>query len=239
MSARPRLAAAATALLALAALAPAARAATCAPSAAVVATGPRLGTLDPELRLRYIDAELARSAHKAQVWTWGWGIALGIGAVANLAPLLWVPKDERVDWYVGAFTNTVGIVPLLIAPLDVIGDSRELRARLAARDALDVCTLLADAETRLVRDALNQADGRRWWLHVANFALNAGVGLFLGVGFHHWGAGLFQFASGAAIGELIIFTQPTGAIDSLRRYRDGELDGGAGPPRTVGFSGTF
>jgi hypothetical protein len=239
VSARPRLAAAATALLALAALAPAARAATCAPSAAVVATGPRLGALDPELRLRFIDAELARSAHRAKVWTWGWGIALGVGAVANLAPLIWVPPDERVDWYTGAFTNTVGIVPLVIAPLDVIGDSRELQARLAARGSTDVCTLLADAETRLVRDAQNQADGRRWWLHVANFALNAGVGLFLGIGFDHWRNGLFQFATGAVIGEIIIFTQPTGAIDSLRRYRDGDLAGGAAPPTTVGFSRAF
>jgi hypothetical protein len=240
VSARSRRAAvAAAALIALAALAPAARAATCAPSAAVAPSGPRLGTLDPELRLRYIDAELARSAHRAKVWTWGWGIALGAGAVANLAPLLWVPKDERIDWYVGAFTNTVGIVPLVIAPLDVIGDSRELRARLAARDATDVCTLLADAETRLVRDALNQADGRRWWLHVANFALNAGVGLFLGVGFHHWRNGLFQFATGAVIGEIIIFTQPTGAIDSLERYRRGDLGAGAAPATTLGFSGRF
>jgi hypothetical protein len=205
----------------------------------VAATGPRLGALDPELRLRFIDAELARSARHAKVWTWGWGIALGVGAVANLAPLLWVPADERVDWYTGAFTNTVGIVPLVIAPLNVVGDSRELQARLAARDGTDVCALLADAETRLVRDALNQADGRRWWLHVANFALNAGVGLFLGVGFSHWRNGLFQFASGAVIGEIIIFTQPTGAIDSLQRYRDGDLDGGAAPPKTLSFSASF
>ena len=225
MSVRTRLAHTVAALLALAALlllaAPRARAASCAPVSALGTTDARVSTLDPELRLHWIDAELGRSAHRAKVWTWGWGIALGAGAVANLAPLLWVPKDERVDWYTGAFTNTVGIVPLLIAPLDVVGDSRELRARLAARDAK------------------NQADGQRWWLHVGNFVLNAGVGLFLGVGFHHWGAGLFQFASGAVIGEVIIFTQPTGAIDSLRKYRDGSLDGGSGPPKALSFGGTF
>lgn len=243
MSVRTRLAHTVAALLALAALlllaAPRARAASCAPVSALGTTDARVSTLDPELRLHWIDAELGRSAHRAKVWTWGWGIALGAGAVANLAPLLWVPKDERVDWYTGAFTNTVGIVPLLIAPLDVVGDSRELRARLAARDGTDTCTLLADAETRLARDAKNQADGQRWWLHVGNFVLNAGVGLFLGVGFHHWGAGLFQFASGAVIGEVIIFTQPTGAIDSLRKYRDGSLDGGSGPPKALSFGGTF
>jgi hypothetical protein len=239
VSARPRLALVVVALLALSALAPAARAATCATSPAIVATGPRLGALDAELRLRFIDAELARSAHRAKVWTWGWGIALGVGAVVNLVPLIWVPPDERIDWYTGAFTNTIGIVPLLIAPLDVIGDSRELQARLATRGTTDVCALLADAETRLVRDAQNQADGRRWWLHVANFALNAGVGLFLGVGFHHWGNALLQFSTGAVIGEFIIFTQPTGAIDSLSRYRAGAIDGGTAPPTTIGVSGRF
>jgi hypothetical protein len=215
-----------------------ARAAECAPIAALGA-GARVGELTPELRLRWIDEELGRSAHKAKLWTWGWGIALGVGAVANLVPLTWVPPDERIDWYTGAFTNTVGVVPLVIAPLDVISDSRELRARLAAPGGADTCALLADAEMRLARDAQNQAEGRRWWLHVANFALNAGVGLFLGVGFHHWRNGIFQFASGAVIGEAIIFTQPTGAVDSLRRYREGDLDGGPAPPKMVGFTARF
>jgi hypothetical protein len=220
-------------------VAPAARAAPCAPAAAVGAATPQLGALDPELRLRWIDAELARSARHARQWTWTWGLLLGAGTIANLAPLPFVAKDERIDWYTGAATTAIGIVPLLIAPLDVIADSRDLRARLAVPGAADTCTRLADAEALLVRDAQNQADGRRWWLHVGNVVLNAGVGLFLIVGFHHWGAGIWNAASGAVIGELIILTQPTGAIDSLRRYRDGALDGGAWPPTTVGFSHAF
>jgi hypothetical protein len=61
-------------------------------------------------------------------------------------------------------------------------------------------------------------------VHVGNVVLNAGVGLFLGLGYHHWVAGALNFASGAAIGEVIIFTQPTNVVDGLRRYRDGALD---------------
>ena len=133
----------------------------------------------------------------------------------------------------------MGIVPLLIAPLDVVADSRALRSRISARGAHeDVCALLADAETRLVRDAQNQADGRRWWLHAGNVVLNAGVGLFLIVGFRHWTAGIFNAVSGAAIGEVIILTQPTGAIESLRRYREGALDGAA-PSTSVSFARPF
>jgi hypothetical protein len=114
----------------------------------------------------------------------------------------------------------------------VVADSRELRARVEARPPPpaggggarpDVCPLLADAEARLIRDAKNQADGQRWWLHVGNVALNFGVGLFLGLGFHHWGAGAWNAVGGSLIGEAIILTQPTASIDDLETYRRGTL----------------
>jgi hypothetical protein len=220
----------------LALAAPAARAATCAPGAATTA---RVDALDPELRLRFIDGELARSAHRANVWVWGWTLALGVGTIGNLVPVPFVPADERVDWYTGAVTTVIGVVPLLALPPEVIADARQLHARLGARGTTDVCALLADAETRLVRDAENQADGRRWWVHVGNVIVNAGVGLFLGLGYHHWVAGALNAASGAAIGEIIIFTQPTDAIDGLRRYREGTLDEGAATRASLSFSRAF
>ena len=186
--------------------------------------GPALGAIEPEQRLHFIHQRLARTAQRAQVWTWGWGIGIGVATVGNLVPLLFVAPDSRIDWYVGAGTTVIGVVPLVIAPLDVIGDSRALDARLGARGPTDdVCALLADAERRLVRDAQNQADGQRWWLHVGNVVLNGGVGLFLGLGYHHWIAGAFNAIFGSAIGEAIILTQPTSTIDDLRTYRTGSL----------------
>ena len=184
--------------------------------------GAALAAINPELRLRFIDEHLARTAHRAQVWTWGWGIGIGVATVANVVPLFFVAPEDRIDWYVGAGTTIVGVVPLLIAPLAVVGDARELRARLDARTATDdVCALLADAEARLVRDAKNQSDGQRWWLHVGNVLLNTGVGLFLGIGYHHWAAGAFNIVVGSAIGEAIILTQPTSTIGDLETYRAG------------------
>jgi hypothetical protein len=184
-----------------------------------------------ELRLAWIDARLAAGAHKAKRWTWGWGIGIGGATIVNLAVIPFVSKEDRIDWYVGAATTVVGIVPLLIAPLDVIADSRELREKIEAQppppagggERPDVCPLLADAETRLIRDAKNQADGQRWWLHVGNVALNFGVGLFLGLGYHHWGAGAWNAIGGSLIGEAIILTQPTASIDDLETYRRGTL----------------
>ena len=192
-------------------------------AAAGIGDGP--AALDGEVRLAWIDARLARTAHRARRWTWGWGIGIGVATVANLAPLPFVAREDRIDWYTGAATTVVGIVPLLIAPLDVIEDSRALRARLAATDRRDdVCAHLADAERRLLRDAENQSDGQRWWLHAGNVALNFGVGLFLALGYHHWGAGALNAVVGSLIGEAIILTQPTDTIEDRRRYCAGTLD---------------
>lgn len=200
---------------------------------------PALLTVDPELRLRWIDERLAHTAHQARLWTWAWGTGLVVATVGNLIPLAFVPPNDRIDWYAGAATTVVGIVPLLIAPLEVVGDSRSLRAEMAAwRNGADLCPLLASAEAKLVRDAKNQADGRRWWYHLANVVLNAGVGLFLGLGYHHWLAGGFNAVTGAVIGEAIIFTQPTASIDDLATYRTGSLGGATRTPALV-FSAAF
>jgi len=185
-----------------------------------------------EVRLAWIDARLARTARNARRWTWGWGIGLGVSTVGNLVPLAFVAREDRIDWYTGAATSAVGIVPLLIAPLDVVQDSRALHARIAARapgpagpaPGADLCALVDDAETRLQRDAQNQADGQRWWLHLGNVVLNFGIGAFLAFGYHHWGAGGFNAVGGSLIGEAIILSQPTSSIDDLRAYRGGALD---------------
>jgi hypothetical protein len=201
-----------------------ARAATRCPAG--VGGGEALAAIDGEARLTWIDAHLGATAHRARVWTWGWATGIIVATAANLAPLPFVAKSDRIDWYVGAGTTIVGIVPLLVAPLDVVDDARRLHARLVAGESTNnVCRLLADAEAALARDAKNQADGRRWWLHVGNVLLNVGVGLFLGIGYHHWGAGAWNAFGGSAIGEAIILSQPTGTIEDLRRYREGALDG--------------
>jgi hypothetical protein len=187
--------------------------------------GEALAKIDGEVRLTWIDGHLSATAHRARVWTWGWGIGIVAATLGNLAPLPFVAQGDRIDWYVGAGTTIVGIVPLLIAPLDVVDDAGRLHLRVAEESSADnVCRLLADAEQSLVRDAKNQSDGQRWWLHVGNVLLNTGVGLFLGVGYHHWGAGAWNALGGSAIGEAIILTQPTGTMADLRRYRMGALD---------------
>jgi hypothetical protein len=216
----------ACALALLSATALPARASSLCPISAAVGTGP--GHVAGEVRLAWIDARLAHAARNASRWAWGWGIGIGVAGVANLAVVPFVAREDRIDWYTGAATTVIGIIPLVIAPLDVVDDSRALHASLtdpsASASASTVCAQVADAELRLVRDAQNQAEGQRWWMHAGNVALNFGVGLFLGLGYHHWGAGVFNAVLGTLIGEALIRTQPTATIDDLRRYRAGLLD---------------
>ncbi len=211
-----------------------------APCPVPAGASPALGDVPASARLAWIDDHLSHTALRARQWTWGWGVGIVVATGANLVPLAFVPRDQRVDWYVGAGSTIIGLVPLAIAPLDVVADARGLHAAVEARAAdvhadVDVCPLLADAERRLARDAANQADGQRWWFHAGNVAVNSGVGLLLGLGFHHWKSGVFNAVFGSAVGEAIILTQPTGSIDDARVYHTGAI----GPPTTLSFAVPF
>ena len=139
-----------------------------------------------------------------------------------------VAAKDRVDWYVSAATAAVGVVPLLAVPLEV--HARRAEAARGHRggpldDDARVCALLADAEGKLAADAADERWQRGWWMHAGNLAFNTGVLLFLGLGYHHWSSGLINGLAGAAVGEALLFTQPTGAIDAAATYRRGALAG--------------
>jgi hypothetical protein len=218
-----------------------ARAVTCA--APVGSTRSFAGVSGRE-RLLWISARLDADAAKAHRWArwWGWGIAAG--GVASLAAVPFVSSEERVDWYVGAATAAVGIIPFVVSPLDVTSDAPELRDAIAAVPSDDdprFCALLSDAERRLRESAANERWNRGWWLHAGNIAFNTGVLLFLGLGYGHWTSGVINGVAGAAVGEGIIFTQPTGAIDAAAAYERGELTSPPlrAPRPALGFARAF
>ena len=137
-----------------------------------------------------------------------------------------VAPSNRVDWYTGAVSAAVGIVPFIVSPLTVTRDAPKVSAAVAATafdDDARVCATLFDAERKLAAAADNQRWQQGWWIHAGNLAFNAGVLLFLGLGYHHWVSGIINGASGAVVGEAIILTQPTGSISDLRDYLRGDL----------------
>ena len=188
--------------------------------------GAALAATDGRVRLEWIDRRLAREAHRMSWWNYGWAVGIGASGVGSLAAVPFVAPENRVDYYTGAVLAAGGVIPFLVAPPDVIANSRELRAKLVLTPPgtdTEVCALLADAEHRLVQDARNERLLSGWWSHAANAAINAGAFFFLGFGYHHWLSGALNGGIGFAIGETVIFTQPRGTIEDLARYQRGDV----------------
>jgi hypothetical protein len=227
----------------LAVSSPVARAATT--CAAPQGADPRLQTIDARQRLAWIDQRLTQVGAQARWWAWAWGGGIGASGVASLIAVPLVSPDSRVDWYVSAGEAAVGVIPFLVAPLAVISGAPKLHAAVTAaplfgadHDAA-LCALLADAEQKLAAGAQDEELQQRWWIHAGNVLFNTGVVLFLGLGFHHWSAGIANGLAGAAVGEAIIFTQPTGTVDDLAAYLRGHLDGGTGAGEHAAAWGWF
>jgi hypothetical protein len=195
---------------------------------------PGLIAIDGRERLRWIDDHLDHEAARARWWGRGWAIGIGAAGLGSLAPVPFVAAGDRVDWYTGAVSAAIGVVPFLVSPLEVTRDAPALRASIGTMlettidasprgDDARVCALLADAERKLLADAADERWQQGWWIHAGNVAFNTGVLLFLGLGYQHWTSGLINGISGVAVGEAIILTQPTGARDDASAYGRADL----------------
>jgi hypothetical protein len=181
-----------------------------------------LGGVQPARRLSWISGRLTHAEKNARLWTFGWGGGIAAAGVGSLVAVPFVASGDRVDWYTGAVSAGVGVAAFVFAPPAILHDAPALRADLARpRSQADLCALLASAEARLVHDARDEEQQGRWYIHVGNLVFNAGLGLFLGLGYHHWSGGIINAVSGAAVGEAIIFTRPTASIGDLGSYLRG------------------
>jgi hypothetical protein len=186
------------------------------------AGSPALHEQDPTRRLTWIAEHLSAAEGNARLWTFGWGGGIAAAGVGSLIAVPFVAPGDRVDWYTGAVSAGVGVAAFVFAPPAILHDAPALRADLARpRTEADLCSLLASAEARLVHDARDEEQQGRWYIHVGNLVFNAGLGLFLGLGYHHWSGGIINAVSGAAVGEAIIFTRPTARIGDLGSYLSG------------------
>jgi hypothetical protein len=199
-------------------------------TAAVVKGTPVLARIDAEVRLRFIRERLRVEARRARIWSWSWaGIYTGLTA-GQLIPVPFVSRGQRPDLYVGAGASFIGLIPLVVMPLSVMHDQKWLERRLAsAPPGTHECVLLAEAETLLLRDAKNEAFGRSEVVHLGNVVVNMIVFSIIGAGFGHWASAALSMATGVVVGEAMIFTQPVGAVDDLRRYRAGDFGPAAAP----------
>lgn len=191
-----------------------------------------LGQKEATERLGFIRERLAEEARHARQWSFVWGLSYGVLTGGQFA--LIAASDERgekIDMVVGAATSAVGLAAILILPLAVMTDQKELEQRLKLASLWDdPCATLKQAEELLMKDAEDEAAGKSWLMHGANVLLNAAAGLVLWLGFDRWESALITFASGTALGEVMIFTQPDSLEEDLQEYRRGKWSSDAPAP---------
>ncbi|MSP62473.1 MAG: hypothetical protein EXR72_19495 [Myxococcales bacterium] len=193
---------------------------------------PALARIDARERLDFVRARMKHAALRARIWTYAWSGFLAAATVGQLVVSPFFPAESRIDLYLTAGKSFVGLASLVVLPLRVIGDQRWLEQRLqAAPPGTDVCAQLADAERLLERDAQNQVRGKSPLLIVSALLFNIGVEIIHGLVFDRWTTAAVGLFTGVAVGQALFATKPQDAVDSLRRYRSGDL--ASPPPKTA------
>jgi hypothetical protein len=169
-----------------------------------------------EARLRVITDTLDADARRTHVWYWSW-MAAGTALLVGQGVLAAVTTDDqRIEFATGSAASTFIPGLLLLHPPRVFEADDALHARLEATTAGarlgDPCIALPRAQELLAGVARDQAFATGWFAHTFIIAGNAFLGLLLGLGFHDWFGGAKQFVGGSLVGELQIFTLPTGAL---------------------------
>jgi hypothetical protein len=189
---------------------------------AVAPTTARAAPADDSVERRYafIQAELARDDPYARQWWTVWTVlysasVVGGGVVAAVSS----SHETRVSTGVLAAKSVVGVGSLALTYRGLFAREPELNDSTPEPPAMR----LARAESILERRARAETAWTGWRAQVGSLAVNLGAGavLWFGYGLHR--AAIIDVASGVAVSEVEILTAPNPAIDSLRRYRAGEL----------------
>jgi hypothetical protein len=192
-----------------------------------------LASVDAELRLAFLAAEIDREVHHIDVWSWSWGSTYAALAVGQASAIPFVhDKGAQETLAVGAVAATFGAGSLFGLPLLI---TRPLERVRASWDDPRRCELLAEAEATLFAAAHRQALSTNWTGHVGNILFNTGLLLVLGWGYGHWGTGALSAGIGVAVGEANLLTQPRGLQSSLSQYDAGRP--GAPVPTTSWSAG--
>jgi hypothetical protein len=91
---------------------------------------------------------------------------------------------------------------------------------------------LAEAEEALVQSARNEDFGKGLLTHAGVLGINLIGSLVLAFGYGDSKEALISGALGALAGEVMIYTQPNGAVRALQRYKVGDVP----RPQSAGLS---
>ena len=146
---------------------------------------------------------LRDEARRARTWRYAWtGINAGL-MVGSFVVVPLVEREGRPDWIVSGVGSGVAGLATWLWPLRVEGAVEEL-------DALP----LQQRQAKLPRLLRESADDERervtWPWHLANLGLSVAGGSIIAFGYKHYLSGAITAAGGTALGEVQLFTQPTG-----------------------------
>lgn len=149
--------------------------------------------------------ELRSEARRAKTWRYTWtaiNAGLTVGAFAAV-PL--VSREDRPDFVVSGVGSAVTTLCTWIWPLRVE----------AAADELDALPPADLAQRLRLRDesARDERERIRWPWHVANVGLATVGGAVIAFGYQHYLSGALTALAGSALGEVQLFTQPTGLLE--------------------------
>ena len=171
--------------------------------------------LEAQVRIDYIDAVLADQARRAKQWNWTWGSVYVGATLGNVTwSLLSDDRGRQNENHVNAAKTAISVLSVALTGV---------RVNARPRDTADPCEQVADREERLMAAARSEAKGQSWIKHTGVVGINLVTTLIVGFAFDRWRTGITGGLIGVAVGEIMVWTQPNGAVHALRDYRAGKL----------------
>ena len=169
--------------------------------------------VDLEARRLFLEERLEAGKRPAQLWQYGWTGFMAVSSTVSAA--LAIDGDDKTVNTVNAAKSLGSLVLLFLDPLNArlgaqpMGDPDTTPA--AEQVALGEAALLANAERARTRTGL-----RRHLMVLGANLIGGGI-IWAGADLED---ALISTATGLAIGEAQIWTEPTRAIDNQRAYND-------------------
>ncbi len=201
-------------------------------SALISVSAPRVAFSAPcATQLRFLRSALKETIQTDRDWATKWSLGWASLAAVQLGASAFVTsQDKRKDLYVGAVGSAAGLLPTFIVR------PRSLSYEDLAARTDDSCDSLAATEAALESTAADERLRHGWLARAGGVLFSTGLGLFLGLNYHHWVPAGVTIGFGLVATELMIRTGSDHASESLRRYHDGDLtsrSSGGGWPRVT------
>ena len=164
---------------------------------------------EADARSQVLERRVSVEADRARRWRYVWTAINGFSTAAPIAAIPFVSRDVRTDLVVGSVSSAVSTGFTVFWPLEVEGASE----RLAMASGLGPCARLQVYSAVAASAADDEVKRRAWPWHVVNFGVSAALGAVLAFGFRHPLGGVITGASGFAVGEAQLLTQPVALAD--------------------------